>query len=604
MGGAEPIADFQANLLRTLTRYAFPVAAATIGTLAMLILITLPHDRVTDSWPLKFTSGAAVAFLASFTMCLVADHQAGATASGRNLYSGLAFVGGFVLVTLLADPLQLSAPILFGGLALLLGVTEIVRPGSSETSFWNFNHNLWISAVVALIAAGLFSLGLMAILATTNFLLKTNLSESIYGRINVIAFCFVGPVSWLVQQSALGHAAADDADETTFLSRAVGAIVKFLLVPLLLVYALILHIYAGQIGITRVLPNGQLGWIVLTFGSLLIITALAAFKTRASGGAMVRGFWRVWPWLLAIPAVVLFLGILARTREYGITESRYLVLLAGVWLVLVMLTQGGAGALGWRRDIRLIPAIISGLLIIGSIGPWGAVGWSNRSQVNDLAARLTAAGLVEGGRLATSTTTKALTGTDRKRVAGIVNYLADRRRLGVLKPLFIGRADDPFAMTHANDWDRAKTIKSRFGIAADYPGHEPPPSLPFQFNGQVSTVINRGSVRIVSGVVMGQDNKSKVVVDDAAGTVHFSLEGGVVTVVDGATGKSAWFELGLEPAFKAAVEAGGSAVKPVVLKPARGDLDATMVLSTISGVRNPTLKINRVVFWLIIGGGT
>jgi hypothetical protein len=604
--GLQPRTDWQAHLLLTLQRFAFPVAASVIGTLVLLSLVSTDWWHQAHAagppWPVKIVWGAVAAFLASFAACLFADHRGTPTAR-RTLYSGLAFATSFAVCGVLADAISLSPPMLVGGLALLLCVTEVPRQNSSENSFWNFNHNLWVGAAVALIAAGLFSAGVITILSTSNFLLKTNVQSDVHSKVILIAFGVVGPVSWLVQQAALGNAAAEYADEGTFLSRAVGAIVKFLLVPLLLAYAVILHIYGGKIGVSGVLPKGQLGWIVLTFGSFLIITALAAFKTRESGGALVRGFWRAWPWLLAVPTVLLFLGILARTHEYGITESRYLVLLAGVWLVLVVLTQGVFGFLGRRRDIRLIPAIISGLLILASFGPWGAVGWSDRWQYNDLVKRLTASGLVEGGKVVASTTSaKGLVEPDKARVHGIVDYYRNRYRLDQLKPLFAGRADDPFAMASANNWNRAQTIKHRLGIAADY--HGPDRSRGYRnYSANEPTVLRKGELRIVNSIQLNQVRNSKIIAD-TGGTISASLEGGVVTIIDAATKKMARFDLINHPAVKArtVAEPHASNGVPLIVK-SSGELEGDLVLTSFHSFRVPNTTITDVSFWLVIGGG-
>ena len=58
-----------------------------------------------------------------------------------------------------------------------------------------------------------------------------------------------------------------------------------------------------------------------------------------SGGRVVQLFWRFWPWLLVVPVGLLFLAVGSRVKQYGLTESRYFVVLAGIWLTSRALRQ-------------------------------------------------------------------------------------------------------------------------------------------------------------------------------------------------------------------------------------------------------------------------
>ncbi|MCO0638408.1 DUF4153 domain-containing protein, partial [Lutimaribacter sp. EGI FJ00014] len=141
----------------------------------------------------------------------------------------------------------------------------------------------------------------------------------------------------------------------------------------------ILHLYALKIAVTREVPEGQIGWLVLAyglclFGALLIINP---FFDRAR--APTRAFLRLWPFFLPVPLALLFYALALRVGEYGITPDRFLLGLFGSVMAIVLALQLFPRL---RGDIRLIAGLPVAALILGSFGPQGALGVSLRSQAS------------------------------------------------------------------------------------------------------------------------------------------------------------------------------------------------------------------------------
>ena len=162
---------------------------------------------------------------------------------------GIAWIAGIAVIALLFHfkwEAWLFPPLLFGSLVFAVGLAGQLRRGERNAAFWLFNHRLWLAAGLGLIGAVLFGGGLSIILETLNFLFGLELPQKWHERIWTIALGFLAPVSWL----ALAPQNFTDrisGEETEFTTRAVATIVKFVLVPLLLVYtaiwALILAIW-------------------------------------------------------------------------------------------------------------------------------------------------------------------------------------------------------------------------------------------------------------------------------------------------------------------------------------------------------------------------
>ena len=120
--------------------------------------------------------------------------------------------------------------------------------------------------------------------------------------------------------------------------RAAAALVKFVLVPLLLVYTAILYAYAVKIAFAWELPKGTLGGMVVGYLLVGAATLMVGYPSRETSGPLVRFFWRCWVALTALPVVLLFIAVGRRLADYGVTEQRYLMVLIGVWaLVLAIL---------------------------------------------------------------------------------------------------------------------------------------------------------------------------------------------------------------------------------------------------------------------------
>ena len=273
-------------------------------------------------------------------------------------------------------------------------------PAEAErnAAFWLFNHRLWLAAALALLGAGLFGAGLSIILETLNFLFGLELPSKWHEHIWTVALGFMAPVSWLALAPRNFTEPLGEREETEFTTRSVASLVKFVLVPLLLVYTGILYAYAVKIGLARTLPKGTLGSLVVGYLLAGAATLMLAYPSRDSGGALVRLFWRYWVWLALMPVLLLFLAAYTRIAAYGLTEQRYLIVLIGVWALILAVLRI------WRPlnfDLRLAPAVLAVLLLAACFGPWGVIGFSVLSQKAELAGILQAKGLLADGKIVT-----------------------------------------------------------------------------------------------------------------------------------------------------------------------------------------------------------
>ena len=208
------------------------------------------------------------------------------------------------------------SPLLVGGLSLLaLTLAGHLGRGETNDTVWLFNHRLWLGALLAGVGAGLLAAGLVAIHETIKLLFGLTIVADRTGIYldGEPRLRRAGELSRV--RAAQLHRSDHRAREPDFTMRAAAALVKFVLVPLLLVYTAILYAYAAKIALAWELPKGTLGAMVVGYLFVGAATLLLGYPTRETGGPLVRLFWRYWVWLAALPVVLLFIAVWRSDRR-------------------------------------------------------------------------------------------------------------------------------------------------------------------------------------------------------------------------------------------------------------------------------------------------
>ncbi len=471
MAGSLALAPLSGTqLARLWQRFAWAVVAAAL--FALYFLLDLHRPGPTDPATLhlrlvRIPAGLTAAFLWALIVALIGEaRRTGIVITHAVTLAGFGVIAALVI---LATPLDVVIGLVVGALLPVVGLAPYLGRDATQSTFWRFNHDLWIGFLASAIAAILFGGGLSAIIETLRYLFGFHMSSAIHEKVWAVSTGLVGPLYWASVIPDDFTTEAQEGPPTEFISRMVALLAKFILVPMLLVYAVILHVYAAKIGIDMALPKGRVGWLASSFGGMVTLAALLAYPTRASGGPLVALFWRIWPLLLVVPVVLLFVGVSRRVADYGWTESRYWLVVMGLWLAVLAVSQGL-----WRRDLRLLPGALVVLMLAASLGPWGMYGLSSRSQATQFASVATRMGLMENGRVRPGPpAVAAFKASDAQRLGSIVYYFSGRQRLDLLAPFFAGDADDPFKPKadakpngpRESAWQTAERIRARLGIS-------------------------------------------------------------------------------------------------------------------------------------------
>ncbi|WP_425445890.1 DUF4153 domain-containing protein [Dethiothermospora halolimnae] len=224
--------------------------------------------------------------------------------------------------------------------------------------------------VVTYVYSLVLYLGLAAILVTINLLFNADISGKIFGDIGFIVAGIFAP----------GFFLADIPKKEENISikdypKVLKVLLKYIIMPLLSVYTVILYIYFGKIVVIRALPEGIIGNLVLWYSIISTITFFFIYPLRDIN-QWIKKFLKIIPKAIIPLLGLMFLAIGIRINSYGITESRYFVVLIGLWLAFSMIYYS------IKKDIKNIIIIITLVVItiIGVTGPLSSYSISKWSQ--------------------------------------------------------------------------------------------------------------------------------------------------------------------------------------------------------------------------------
>ncbi len=299
-----------------------------------------------------------------------------------------------------------------------------------DIPFWNFVYNIIVLLFVTYLFASVLMGGLGLALFSLDKLFHVVINEKIYGYLNVFCFVIFAPVYWL---ASLPHSDEKFNDRVQF-NKVLKILGLYILLPILCIYLSILYVYMFQIIAKWELPNGWVSMLVsaLGIGGLLTIIILYPLRIRDENRIVV---WlaKYFPLVLLPLLVLMFIAIVRRLDDYGMTINRLYVLLLNLWLfgvsVWLFIVQS--------KYIKWIVVSFALVAFLSSVGPWSIGNISKHSLQHELKSRLSGLHLLEqGGTIKMKIPAMAIDSISRDRIAEITNYLSDTYGVGSLQYLF------------------------------------------------------------------------------------------------------------------------------------------------------------------------
>lgn len=415
----------------TFSRFPFALTSAVIGTGAWIILF----DRSVPDSSAFLENLAAVGLLgiSVFTAITLLCEKLRIPQT-QTLVANLAGTGALIIYFLTLPQEIFDSPyshviryILLGaGFHFLIAVGPFFRQGQIN-AFWQFNKSLFLRFLTAFLYSSVLYCGLAAAVLAVDQLFDVNIDGDTYGQLWVFIIGIFN--SWFFLSGVPEN--LDGLDAETAYPKGLKVFTQYILLPLVFLYLVILYAYEIKIIAEWNWPKGWVGYLVLIFSILGILSLLLVhpIKDRIEN-AWIR-FTSKYLYVALVPLVILLLlAIWRRISEYGLTERRYFVVVLALWLGAMIVYF----LFSSTKSIKIIPTTLCAIAFLSAFGPWGAMGLSELHQVGRLSDVLTRTGILQNERIQKAAGEIAF--EDQRRVSSIVRYLDEVHGLSALQDWF------------------------------------------------------------------------------------------------------------------------------------------------------------------------
>ncbi len=262
-----------------------------------------------------------------------------------------------------------------------------------ELNFWQYNKNLFINLFLTAVFTGALVGGVALAILAVDKLFDINFDYKIYPKtisfLAILGSCFI---FLLFNEKGL-HQLEKDKNYPQILK----FFTQFVLIPLLIIYAVILYFYAFKILINWELPRGWVSYLILAYSVVGILALLLVHPLKEEGTkSWVKIFSKIFYYTLIPLIVLLFVAIFTRILEYGYTEPRYFVLLIALWLTTVVLYF----VFIKNPTIKFIPMSLFAFGLFSLVFPYfNTFSVAKRSQKNELEKVLNENKLLQNGKI-------------------------------------------------------------------------------------------------------------------------------------------------------------------------------------------------------------
>ena len=333
---------------------------------------------------------------------------------------------------------------------------------------WNkesfFNH--WKTVCIAIARSLFFSFilygGISLAFLVTEFLFDINIKSERY--IQFFIFCIGIINTWIY----LSDFPKNIYTKTTVnYSKALEVFVKYILMPLVILYFIILYAYSLKIVINWNLPKGGVSYLVIALSFLGFVIQLLINPIQKTAKAKTIRYFQPWFYYLLLPLTgLLFVAIFRRISEYGFTEKRYTVFVFAIWILGMIAYM----LLSKKKQIRYFLISLMLLFLFTSFGFWGIFKVSIASQLKKF--EMVYSTMKEKGF--------KVRAKEKEQFFDITRYLYDRAQLEKVAPILGFNPTESFK-TVKRHWDMSNKLSDSLNLMVVDKVKNPSSSLRMNF---------------------------------------------------------------------------------------------------------------------------
>lgn len=418
----------------SLLRFPLAIIMAFLATVLSVFVIELSASLTSHPTLFRFLLTSLLGIPLFIALQLVSERLE----VGR-IWHFLILAGGLILLTLyffsipVAEYPKTYIRFAVYMLVMILSVSSAPFIGIRQNlAFWRFNSIVIFRFLrTALYGIILYVSVALAIVAMEE-LFGISMGDRLYFQLWVVIAVFFGTWFFLSAIPMHFHKLGQHEDY----SNALKVFVQFILIPIVILYSLILYAYFIKIIAVWEWPHGWVASLIIGYSVLSIFTFLVIYPIRTSpNSTYVRFFSNFFPYLLWPLIIILFIAVLKRVSDYGLTENRYFVMALGFWLLFIM-----AHLLMTRyRNIKMIPVSLAVVIFLSVTGPWNAFMLSRNSQVNRFEKLLEKYQMIENGEFKASN--EVMSFNDYQQLLSETNFILMNYGHKSFLPYFPGQLD-------------------------------------------------------------------------------------------------------------------------------------------------------------------
>jgi hypothetical protein len=384
----------------------FPITIAAILTFAVLMIIQI-HNNYKNRFDERLWWMLGLTILLSLAFYLFAENRMRCLLKNILNVLLIACVAWFAFT--LQKPVVEAEMIRIIALCLSFGAAVFFAPfitGKRPLEFWNYVLDVIYLLITAYVFAGVLMAGLSLALLSLDKLFGMNIPDNLYSYLSVLCFVVFGSVYFL---SSLPRVNKSDEETTVEFPKIYKILGLYILLPILGIYILILYVYLAKIIVTWELPNGWVSWLVSILGitgyltisllhPLILTPNSQKFAPQPPEGGVYagqaksvsflknysnspfRGLGGLFPLIFLPLLILMFVGIMRRLSDYGITINRLYVLLLNLWLfgvsIHIFLTK--------TRQVKWIYISFAAVAFLFSVGPWSVFSITKHTLKSEL----------------------------------------------------------------------------------------------------------------------------------------------------------------------------------------------------------------------------
>lgn len=273
---------------------------------------------------------------------------------------------------------------------LFVSIAPFVFGGEIE-DFWEYNKEIFSIWLAGALYGLVIAVGLWVAILAVDQLFGVYVDSKWYVEVFVWVSAFFHPIYFMSNFPKQFHQQESKENFT----KTILNLVKYILIPLSLLYMAILYMYGLKILTEWSLPRGWVSGLVIGFSVTGILTYLLNYKLPQTDQSSLLVWFKKWFFYILSPLVVLlYVAVFRRIGDYGFTPPRYFILITGVWLSCISIYF----MISKTDNIKWIPVSLGIFLLVGTYSPVDAFHFSIKSQANILNKLLTSNHLIKDSK--------------------------------------------------------------------------------------------------------------------------------------------------------------------------------------------------------------